>query len=168
MVGQGIVKHGVEVAVVVAAVVLGSPAPALYGSAQTSDSGQHEQYVAVCGWIGVQASPMTVPVADSLGMTEPYGAIFDRPEIGSPAANAGIEAGDVITAINGTPLMSWHDFTTTIAAISPGTVVYLSTSRNDESKEINLTLGSGTCPPERAGRLMGAPTFAADGGHHGR
>ena len=110
---------------------------------------------------------MTVPVADSLGMTEPYGAIFDRPESGSPAANAGIEAGDVIT-FNGTPLMNWHAFATTIAAISPGTVVYLSTSRNDESKEINLTLGSGTCPPERAGRLMGAPTFAADGGHHGR
>ena len=167
MVGQGIVKHGVEVAVVVAAVVLGSPAPALYGSAQTSDSGQHEKYVAVCGWIGVQASTMTVPVADSLGMTEPYGAIFDRPESGSPAANAGIEAGDVIT-FNGTPLMNWHAFATTIAAISPGTVVYLSTRRNGEPKEINLTLGSGTCPPERAGRLMGAPTFAADGGHHGR
>jgi serine protease Do len=144
-------RHGVKFAVVVAAVVLGSPAPALDGSAQTSDSGQHEKYVAVCGWIGVQASTMTVPVADSLGMTEPYGAIFDRPEIGSPAANAGIEPGDVITAINGAPLMSWHDFTTTIAAISPGTVVYLSTSRNGEPKEINLTLGSCTCPPERAG-----------------
>ena len=112
IVRHGIVKRGIEVAVVVAAVVLSTPAPALYGSAQTSDGGQHEKYVAVCGWIGVQASPMTVPVADSLGMTEPYGAIFDRPETGSPAANAGIEAGDVITAINGTPLMSWHDFTT--------------------------------------------------------
>jgi serine protease Do len=105
---------------------------------------------------------MTVPVADSLGMTEPYGAIFDRPEIGSPAANAGIEAGDVITAINGTPLMNWHDFATTIAQISPGTVVNLSTSRNREPKEINLTLGTGRCPRERAGRLIGPPTLAAD------
>ena len=136
---------------VVGAVVLGTPAPALCGSARTSDSGQNEQRLPVCGWIGVQASPMTVPVADSLGMTEPYGAIFDHPEIGSPAADAGIEAGDVVTAINGTPLMNWRDFTTTIAAISPGTVVYLSTSRNGEPKEINLTLGSGTCPRERAG-----------------
>jgi len=104
---------------------------------------------------------MTVPVADSLGMAESYGAIFDRPEIGSPAANAGIEAGDVITAINGTPLMNWHDFATTIAAFSPGTVIHLSTSRNGEPMEINLTLGSGACPRERAGRLMGALTFAA-------
>jgi len=104
---------------------------------------------------------MTVPVADSLGMTEPYGAIFDRPEIGSPAASAGIEAGDVITAINGMPLTNWRDFATTIAAISPGTVIYLSTSRNGESMEINLTLGSGSCPQERAGRLSGAPILAA-------
>lgn len=103
---------------------------------------------------------MTVPVADSLGMTEPYGAIFDRPETGSPAANAGIEAGDVITAINGTPLANWRDFAITIAAISPGTVIYLTTSRNGEPMEIKLTLGSGACPRERGGRSIGAPTLA--------
>ena len=111
---------------------------------------------------------MTVTIADSLDMTEPYGAIFDRPESGSPAANAGLEAGDVITAINGTPLMNWHAFATTIAAISPGTVVYLSTRRNGEPKEVNLTLGSGACPRERAGQLIGAPTLAADRERHGR
>jgi serine protease Do len=61
-----------------------------------------------CGWIGVQVSPMTAAVA--LGMAEPHGAIFDQPEPGSPAANAGIEAGDVITAINGSQLMHSHDF----------------------------------------------------------
>ena len=94
---------------------------------------------------------MTVPVANSLGMTEPYGAIFERPETGSPAASAGIAAGDVLTAINGTPLTNWRDFATTIAAISPGTVIYLSTSRNGEPMEINLTLGSGSCPRQRVG-----------------
>ena len=138
-------RHGVKFAVVVAAVVLGSPAPALYGSAQTSDSGQHEQYVAVCGWIGVQASPMTVPVADSLGMTEPYGAIFDQPEINGPAAQANIEAGDVITAINGTPLESWSDFAPTISAMAPGTDVYLTTYRDGQLMQRTVTLGSFKC-----------------------
>jgi len=47
-----------------------------------------------CGWIGVQVSPMTRAFADSLGMVEPYGAIFGKPRPGSPAAQAGIEAGD--------------------------------------------------------------------------
>jgi S1-C subfamily serine protease len=52
-----------------------------------------------CGWMGVQVSPMTSAFAESLGMAEPYGAIFDRPEPGSPAATAGIEQGDVRTAL---------------------------------------------------------------------
>jgi serine protease Do len=44
---------------------------------------------------------MTRAFADSLGMVEPCGAIFGQPRPDSPAAQAGIEAGDVVTAING-------------------------------------------------------------------
>src|SRR5881396_3528833 len=54
----------------------------------------------LCGWMGVAVSPMTAAFAESLGMAEPYGAVFERPEPGSPAATAGIEQGDVLTAIN--------------------------------------------------------------------
>jgi len=61
---------------------------------------QHKQQApAFCGWIGVRVSPMTTAFADSLGMVEPYGAIFGQPKSDSPAAQAGIEAGDVITAL---------------------------------------------------------------------
>jgi hypothetical protein len=50
------------------------------------DKPQEAQNVGdVCGWIGVGVSPMTAAFAESLGMAEPYGAIFDRPEPGSPA-----------------------------------------------------------------------------------
>jgi S1-C subfamily serine protease len=40
----------------------------------------------LCGWIGVGVSPITAAFADSLGMVEPYGAIFNQPEPDSPAA----------------------------------------------------------------------------------
>ena len=56
-----------------------------------------------CSSIGVKVGPMTAAVADSLGMTERYGAVFRRPRSGGPAAMAGIEAFDVVTAINGAP-----------------------------------------------------------------
>jgi len=45
----------------------------------------------VCGSIGDQVGPMTAAFADSLGMTEPCGAMLKRPKPGSPAASAGIE-----------------------------------------------------------------------------
>ena len=60
----------------------------------------------VCGSIGVAVRPMTEAFAQSLGMTAPYGAIFDQPRPGSPAAKAGIERYDVVTAIEGVPLRS--------------------------------------------------------------
>jgi membrane-associated protease RseP (regulator of RpoE activity) len=69
-----------------------------------------QKRIDLCGWMGVAVSPMTAAFAQSLGMAEPYGAIFDRPEPGSPAATAGIEQGDVLTAINGSPLMRSSDF----------------------------------------------------------
>jgi S1-C subfamily serine protease len=99
----------------------------------------------VCGWIGVQVSPMTKPFADSLGMTELYGAIFDRPQLGSPAAHAKIEAGDVLTTINGESLKSWNDFEPTIAAMAPGTTIYLNTYRDGQLIERKVTLGYSRC-----------------------
>ena len=54
------------------------------------------------GWIGVQIQPVTAGIADSLGLKSAQGAMVDEPQKDSPAAKAGIESGDVITAVNGT------------------------------------------------------------------
>jgi S1-C subfamily serine protease len=115
---------------------------------------RHAQVSAVCGWIGVQVSPMTRAFADSLGMAEPYGAIFDQPEAGSPAADEGIQAGDVITAINGSPVMRSSDFAAMIAALAPNTTAYLSTSRDGQTIEVKLMTGSGKCPSEQHGGVL--------------
>jgi C-terminal processing protease CtpA/Prc len=114
----------------------------------------HAQVSAGCGWIGVQVSPMTRAFADSLGMAEPYGAIFDQPEAGSPAAAAGIQAGDVITAINGSPVMRSGDFAAMIAALAPNTTAYLSTSRDGQTIEVRLMTGSGKCPSAQHGGVL--------------
>ncbi len=51
-------------------------------------------------WLGVQIQPVTADIADSLGLKKAEGAIVDQPQPASPAAKAGIKAGDVITAVN--------------------------------------------------------------------
>lgn len=98
-----------------------------------------------CGSIGVKVGPMTRAVADSLGITERYGAIFHRPRPDGPAAQAGIEARDVVTAINGAPLTSWHDFATAISTLAPGTVVHLTTYRNRELIDVRVRVAWSKC-----------------------
>lgn len=56
------------------------------------------------GWMGVQIQRVTAGIADSLGMKKAEGALVDEPQPDSPAAKAGIKAGDVITAVNGQPI----------------------------------------------------------------
>ena len=55
-------------------------------------------------WLGVQIQPVTAGIADSLGMKKAEGAIVDQPQPDSLAAKAGIQAGDVIVAVNNKPI----------------------------------------------------------------
>ncbi|WP_314952330.1 Do family serine endopeptidase [Bradyrhizobium cosmicum] len=99
------------------------------------------------GWLGVQVQPVTSEIADSLGLKEARGAIVDNPQDGSPAAKAGIEAGDVITAVNGTAVKDSRDLARTIATLAPGTSVKLDLLHKADSKTVTLALGE--LPNER-------------------
>ena len=94
----------------------------------------------VCGWIGVQVLPVNAEIAESLGMPEPYGAMFGEPAPNSPAARAGIQQYDVVTKINGSTLSRASDFAPIISALAPGTTVYLDTWRNRQPMEVKLVV----------------------------
>jgi C-terminal processing protease CtpA/Prc len=125
-----------------------SPTAYTRGASATTVQENHDR-TDLCGWMGVRVSPMTAAFAASLGMATPYGAIFDQPEAGSPAATAGIQQGDVLTAINGSPLMNWTDFAKIISKTAPGTTVYLNRVRNGETMPIKLIIGSTQCRASR-------------------
>ena len=61
---------------------------------------------------------------------------------GSPAASAGLEAGDVITKIDGTTIASADDLTAVIGAHSPNDKVTLTLTRAGATKTIDVTLGT--------------------------
>jgi putative serine protease PepD len=61
---------------------------------------------------------------------------------GGPAAKAGVQPGDIITAVNGTHVSDVNDFVATIANYAPGTTVTLTVDRGGSTKTIKLTLGS--------------------------
>jgi serine protease Do len=93
------------------------------------------------GWMGVQVQPVTAAIANSLGMKQAEGAIVDEPQAGSPAAKAGIASGDVITAINGTPVKDSRDLARKVSVTAPGTSVKFDILHKGETKTVTLTLG---------------------------
>jgi putative serine protease PepD len=60
---------------------------------------------------------------------------------GGPGAKAGLQAGDVITAVNSTPITDVNKFIGTIAGYRPGDTVTLTVHRGGEVKKLRLTLG---------------------------
>jgi serine protease Do len=93
------------------------------------------------GWIGVQIQPVTLDIADSLGLKKAEGALVAEPQANGPAAKAGIEAGDVITAVNGETVKDARELARTIGGLAPGAAVKLNVLHKGQDKLINLTLG---------------------------
>jgi serine protease Do len=94
------------------------------------------------GWIGVQIQPVTPEIADSLGLKKAEGALVAEPQANGPAAKAGIESGDVITAVNGEAVKDARELARTIGGIPPGSAVKLNVLHKGSDKVINLTLGT--------------------------
>jgi serine protease Do len=92
------------------------------------------------GWLGVQIQAVTADIAESLGLKKAEGAMVDEPQSGSPAAKAGIESGDVITAVNGTQVKDARDLARTIGTMAPDTSIKLEIIRKGEPRSITVTL----------------------------
>jgi serine protease Do len=93
------------------------------------------------GWIGVQIQPVTPEIADSLGLKKAEGALVAEPQADGPAAKAGIKSGDVITAVNGTPVKDARELARTIGGFAPGNAVKLNVLSGGRDKQVDLTLG---------------------------
>ncbi len=93
-------------------------------------------------WLGVQIQDVTQGIADSLGMKKAEGALVAQPEANGPAARAGIQAGDVITAVNGTDVQDARGLAQQIGKLAPGTSVKLGILHHGTAKTVDLTLGT--------------------------
>ena len=72
------------------------------------------------GWIGVQIQPVNADIADSLGLKKAEGALVAEPQSDGPAVKAGIQSGDVITAVNGQEVKDARDLAKKISSLPPG------------------------------------------------
>jgi putative serine protease PepD len=87
----------------------------------------------------VQHAYLGVQIADTSGSS---GAQVTRVVSGSPADKAGLQAGDVITAIDGKPITTADDLTARVATYKPGDKATLSVKRSGGStKSLDITFG---------------------------
>ncbi len=92
------------------------------------------------GYIGVQIQPVTQDIADSLGLKEARGALVAEARNG-PAAEAGVQSGDVIVAVNGDRIDTPRDLARKIAALGPDRTVKLTYLRGGAEKTADVKLG---------------------------
>jgi serine protease Do len=107
------------------------------------------------GWLGVRMQPVTADVAESLQLKDIRGALVVQLDAGSPAANAGIATGDIITSVNGDPIKQIADLGRKVSTSVPGTALSLSLVRRGEQKTVAVTLGQ--LPPQKAPDTMPSP-----------
>ncbi len=70
------------------------------------------------------------------------GAQITSVQSGSPAATAGLQQGDLVTAINGKAITSTQQFIETVDTYSPGQTITLTVKRGGSTSGVKLTLGT--------------------------
>jgi len=117
------------------------------------------------GYLGVAAQPVAPDIEAALdlptGKGGAKGALVANVEPHSPAALAGIEPGDVITAVNGNAVADPRDLAREIAGLKPGATAHVSVLRNGASQDETVTIAA--LPDEPGAAHAGA---AAAGQEH--
>lgn len=93
------------------------------------------------GWLGVQIQQVTDEIADSVGLDAAGGALVTEAQADGPAREAGVRAGDIITAVDGREVDSPRSLARVIGSIAPGTTVDVTLWRNGAEEVVSVDLG---------------------------
>ncbi|MFM9880633.1 MAG: Do family serine endopeptidase [Burkholderiaceae bacterium] len=94
----------------------------------------------VRGRIGVQIEPVTKEVAEAAGLGRPMGALVRGVESGAPADKAGMQAGDIITKVDGKPIEKSADLPRQVGNTAPGTKSTVTVFRKGGYKDLSVVI----------------------------
>ena len=92
------------------------------------------------GRIGVAIDQVTKDVAEAIGLGRPAGALVRSVESGGPADKAGLEAGDIITKVDGKTIERSGELPRVIGGVKPGSKVTLQVFRRGASRDLIVTV----------------------------
>jgi serine protease Do len=94
----------------------------------------------VRGYLGILPQEITDDLAEGMGLEEAKGIIVGSVERGTPAADAGLEEGDIIVAFGGSTVKDVDDFRMLVADTPVGEEVPIEILRGGKSRTISATL----------------------------
>ncbi|MEM9329981.1 MAG: Do family serine endopeptidase [Pseudomonadota bacterium] len=103
------------------------------------------------GWLGVQIQPVTQEIAESLGLELSAGAIVTSTQMDSPAEDAGIVSGDIISEVDGKSIKDPKELALAVAALDPDSEVALTIWRDGSKQTVAVKLGTLEQVASRAG-----------------
>ena len=101
------------------------------------------------GWIGVAMQELTPELAESFKLGEVQGVLISEVVRNSPADQAGIKAGDILTAVDSKPLTDSNAMLETISGLQPGKVAVLKLLRNQREVVVQVKVGKRPKPRQR-------------------
>ncbi len=93
------------------------------------------------GYLGIQVSNLDYQTAQAFGLSSTDGALVGEVDDGTPGARAGIQHGDVITAVDGHPVKTTRDLINYVSDRGPNATVTLDVLRNGKQIQKNVKLG---------------------------
>jgi len=93
------------------------------------------------GWLGVRIQTVSEEIASSVGVLENTGALVAAVTPESPAAQAGIKAGDVIVKFDGKDIVGMRALPRIVAQTPIGKTVDVEAVRNGETKSFKVVVG---------------------------
>ena len=102
----------------------------------------------VRGWLGVSIQEINSDLAEKLELDRPIGALITSIFDGTPAAEFGLQKGDVIVAINGEAIKNVNHLRAKVAMYKPKTTISISILRDGQTQDISVTLS------ERSARVV--------------
>jgi 2-alkenal reductase len=95
-------------------------------------------------YMGVDFQPITPDIANAYNLPVQWGAYVTSIAANSPASQAGLQTGDIITSIGGVALDETHSFINSLFTYKPGDQVTVQFMRDGKSQQVQMTLGETT------------------------
>ncbi len=100
-----------------------------------------EQGHATHGWLGVSTQELTLELAHAYGLEAPRGALVTEVRPKGPADQAGLQAGDIILALDDTAIVDSADLPPLIGASKPGSEHVMTLLRNAAITRVQVKVG---------------------------